>query len=131
MSDRTSPSVTANPEALLSQALQLLLECRETLTTIEPARLEACSIQLEEAAESLQAAALSIPSTRIETPARERCLLLARTLRQQVSQFDALLKGWAGYLTAWHQIRECREHGYTAAGAPTPTPANLHARGEI
>ena len=131
MPDQISPSVTANPEASLSRALHLLLECRDTLTTMEPERLEACSIQLEEAAENLQSAALSIPSTRIETPARERCLLLARTLRHQVSQFDALLQGWAGYLTAWHQIRECRENGYTAAGAPTPAPASLHARGEI
>jgi hypothetical protein len=131
MSDRTSLSVTANLEALLSQALHLLLECRETLTTMEPGRLEAYSIQLEDAAESLQSAALSLPSTRIEAPARERCLLLARTLHHQVSQFDALLNGWAGYLGAWHQIRECHEHGYTAAGAPSPAPANLHARGEI
>ena len=116
---------------MLRQALHLLQEYRGTLTTMEPGRLEAYSIQLEDAAESLQSAAVSVPSTSMEAPARERCLLLAKSLRHQVSQFDALLNGWACYLTAWHQIRECHEHGYTAAGAPSPAPANLHARGEL
>ncbi len=63
MSDQTSQAVTANPEALLRQGLDLLQECRETLTTMEPGRLDAYSIQLEDAVESLQSAALSLDSS--------------------------------------------------------------------
>jgi hypothetical protein len=98
---------------------------------MEHGSLEAYSIQLEEAAENLRTATESVRSSRMEAPARERCLHLARGLRRQVGQFDALLNGWARYLTAWHQIRECHEHGYTAAGAPSPAPVSVRSRGEL
>jgi hypothetical protein len=131
MSDRISHAATANPESLLRRGLDLLQECRGALTTMEPGRLEAYSIRLEDAVEDLRCAVSSVDSTRIEGPVRERCLLLASSLRHQVSQFDALLNGWARYLTAWHQIRECHEHGYTAAGAPSPAPVSVRSRGEL
>ncbi len=131
MSAQTSHAVTASPEAWLRRGLNLLQECRETLTTMDPGRLDAYSIQLEDAVKQLRSAAVSANPTTMEAPERERCLLLARTLCHQVSQFAALLDDRARYLATWHQIRECHEHGYTAAGAPSPAPANLHARGEL
>ena len=131
MTDRTSQARTADPQVLLQEGLELLQEGRGILTTMEPGSLEVYSIQLEEATENLRSAAESVRSGRMEAPARERCLHLARSLSRQVRQFDALLNGWARYLTAWHQIRECHEHGYTAAGAPSPAPAKRHARGEL
>ena len=60
MSGQTSQAVTANPEALLRQGLDLLQEGREILTTMEPGRLDVYSVQLEDAVENLQSAALSI-----------------------------------------------------------------------
>ena len=131
MSGQTSQAVTANPETLLPRGMDLLQDGRGILTTMEPGRLEVYSIQLEDAVENLQSAALSLDFSGMEAQGRERCLLLARSLRRQVSQFDALLNGRARYLTGWHQIRECHEHGYTAAGAPSPAPASVRSRGEL
>jgi hypothetical protein len=131
MTDQASQAVTANPEALLLRGLDILQNGREGLTAMEPGLLDVYSTQLEDVVENLQSAALSWDLSGMEAQERQRCLLLVRSLRRQVSQFDALLNGWARYLAGWHQIRGCREHGYTAAGAPSPTPASVQLRGEL
>jgi hypothetical protein len=131
MCDLADQAVTADPAALLRQGLDLLREGRGILTTMEPGRLDAYSSQLEDAVEYLQSATLSLHFRGMEAQGRERCLLLARGLRHQVNQFNALLDGRVRCLTAWRQIRECHEHGYTAAGAPSPAPASVRSRGEV
>jgi hypothetical protein len=131
MSDRTSQLVTTNPEALLRQILDLLQEGCGMLTATETGRLDPYSDQLEDAVRSLQSAAALVDPDRMEAPARERCLRLARRLRRQVGRFDALLNGWAVHLTGWQQVRENHEHGYTASGAPSPALASVALRAEL
>lgn len=131
MSEQAAEAVIVNPEALLRRDLDLLEEGCGILTTLDTGRLVVYSIQLEQAVEDLQSAARSFDWSRMEPRERQRCLLLATSLRRQVSQFDGLLNGWARYLTGWQEVRECREHGYTAAGAPSPAPASVRLRGEL
>jgi hypothetical protein len=131
MSDRTSQLVAANPEVLLRRGLDILQEGRGMLTTMAPGCLNVSFIQLEDAVEDLYFAAQSLDFRGIDAQGRERCLLLARSLRRQSTQFEGLLNGWLRFLTGWHQIRECHEHGYTAAGAPSSAPASVRSRGEL
>ena len=131
MSDQTSQAVTANPEVLLRQILDLIQEGCGMLTATESGRLDAYSGQLEEAVRNLQSAAALLDSNRMDASARKRCLRLARRLRRQVGQFDVLLNGWAMHLTGWQQIRETHEHGYTASGAPSPALASVGVRAEL
>jgi hypothetical protein len=131
MSDLTSQAATTNLEVLLRQVLDLLQEGCGMLTATEASRLDPYSGQLEDAVRNLQSAAALVDSRRMNAPALERCLRLASRLRRQVSRFDALLNGWAIHLTGWQQIRDAHDHGYTAAGAPSPALASVRVRGEL
>jgi hypothetical protein len=131
MPDRASQREIADLETLLRRGVDLLREGCGILTTMEPGSLDDYSNQLEDAVENLRSATSSLHFSGMEAMRRERCLLMAKSLRRQVRQFDALLDGRMRCLTAWRQIRDCHEHGYTAAGAPSPAPARVRSRGEV